>query len=234
MARIKHKIPPLNLMAELGPGVTEEIVRQETAKVAKQLFSEAKAQNQAVLGRVPSSTTTVDGRKGAKEETVKRRGKIEYEFDLVEQDVFDFIRDQLIKHSPVGAEADKRPGHPGLYRRSHVLFAGFDMVAPGEPIPVAEDYNFVSVVPYARKIEGIPANRPPLSNQAPQGVYQVVAELAQKKFRKVANIKFFLTSVDIGDIASWAATTRMETPSRRGASRTDWLTRNPAIRIKLK
>jgi hypothetical protein len=49
---------------------------------------------------------------------------------------------------------------------------------------MASRYEFVSTVPYARKIER------GLSPQAPDGVYQVVAVLAQKRFGNVARIRF--------------------------------------------
>jgi hypothetical protein len=54
---------------------------------------------------------------------------------------------------------------------------------------LAEEYTFINTVPYARKIER------GSSRQAPDGVYQAVANLARRKFTKLAKITFSYRTV---------------------------------------
>ena len=54
----------------------------------------------------------------------------------------------------------------------------------------AEEYVFINTQPYARKIEGTGGRR--MAPQAPDGVYQAVATLAQRRFGNIARITFSL------------------------------------------
>jgi hypothetical protein len=105
---------------------------------------------------------------------------IVYEFDLVEE-VFAYIDEQLRAHSPIGKGADK---HPGLYQRSHIFYADDVEADPLLPPPGVRVGTFVNAVPYSRKIEA------GQSDQQPDGVYEVVAALASRRFGNIAKVAF--------------------------------------------
>ena len=143
------------------------------ADFARSEIADAKAINRRALGYDPPVTIYVDGTRNAPLTSVKN--VIVAEFELVGQLVL-WIHGQLQMHSPV---------RTGRYKQSHALFADGRQVDPiGPEIPNAEEYVFVNLVPYARKIER------GSSPQAPDGVYQVVAHLAQQRFRGVGRITF--------------------------------------------
>lgn len=146
---------------------------------ARQFLAEADATNRQVLGRVPKSRTYVDGTEGAALEAVHPDGVIVREYDLV-FDVLQFIGDELRRVSPV---------RTGRYRASHTLFADGTEVPIGQVVPDAQEYVFLSSVPYARKIEG-QSGRSPESPQAPKGVYEVTALKASRLYSNLARIRF--------------------------------------------
>jgi hypothetical protein len=156
------------------------------AAFAAETIEEAKTQNKQVLGAVPPYEVYVDGREGAPLTSVQPDGVIRAEFELVNEALL-WIYQQLEKHSP---------RLTGQYASSHVLFADGTEVSVINP-PPAEEYVFVNTTPYARKIEGT-NKRPPLSPQAPDGVYQAVAKLA-RKFGNVAKISFSYRTVAGGE-----------------------------------
>jgi len=198
---------------------------KEIARFAREKLKEGQDTNRRVLGRVPTHETVVDGRHTTVLESVRPDGTIVFEFDLYE-DVFAWIGEQLVKHSPIGDASDKRPGHPGAYMASHVFVVDGEVVDPGKPMPPRWDKAvFLSTVPYARKIER------GLSDQAPYGVYEVVAALAQKRFGNIASIGFGFEAPMFGAIDAWASKTGMASPYRRGAKREEWLRRQPAVVI---
>jgi hypothetical protein len=137
--------------------ITDELLSpkarsQQFAGLAQQQLDQADSTNRQVLGRIPRSKTWVDGRQDAPLESVKPAGGIIVrEYDLV-IDALIFISEELKRESPIG-KADKRPGHPGLYKASHTLFADGTEVEIGTGIPEASQYVFLSAVPYARKVE---------------------------------------------------------------------------------
>jgi hypothetical protein len=152
-----------------------------------------------------------------------------FEFELV-QDLLRYIDEWLILASPVGRANDPRPGHPELYARSHRMFLDGDLAEVDAPPRPFSEAVFVSTVPYARKIER------GLSNQAPDGVYQVVATLAARRYSNYARIRFgYRTPHDFGAIAEWSRTTRLQSHAasrnRPGPQRQEWLQRQPAIII---
>ena len=153
------------------------------AAFARQSIEEAKQQNQSVLGRVPPYTVFVDGSKGAALESVRPNGVIVAEFQLID-DVLRFIGEQLVRNSP----------HlTGRYEHSHLLFADGSQVDPATPqTTLAREYVFVNTVPYARKIER------GMSPQAPNGVYEVAAAMARRKFGRFARISFGFRNVSGG------------------------------------
>ena len=85
---------------------------------------------------------------------------------------------------------------------------------------------FLNTQPYARKIEGYRGlggvvHRAPSSPQAPDGVYQAVATLAQRKFGNVAKITFSYRTAIGGEIIGGKAGDRSKL-------------RNPAIVVRLR
>ena len=186
------------------------------AAFAAETIEEAKAQNKQVLGVVPPHEIYVDGREGAPLASVKPDGTIRAEFQLVNE-ALAWISTQLQMHSPV------LTGH---YASSHELFAdGVDTENPNAA-PPAEEYVFLNTQPYARKIEGYRGlagvvHRAPSSPQAPDGVYQAVATLAQRRFGNVAKITFSYRTAIGGDIIGGKAGDRSKL-------------RNPAIIVRLR
>lgn len=170
---------------------------KQFAVIAASLIDDAKNINRRVLGREPTFTTYVNGRAGAPLESVGIKGVIFTEFELV-TDILNFIANMLEKFSPVGEPSDRRPGHPGLYKRSHTLFADnteIDLTTPAlvPQILAADEYVFVNTVRYARKLEH------GASTQALDGIYQAVANIARRRYSKVAKIEYNFRSIHGGE-----------------------------------
>jgi hypothetical protein len=215
---VKVKIDPIGSAFRVlfEDAVSPRARSKYLADFAGQKFAEAQRQNAQALGRVPPHETYVDGRRNAPLNSVRPDGTIIFEFELLEE-VFAWIGEQLIKHSPVRS---------GRYRSSHAFIVDSVVIDPGAPLPL--NFNeavFVNVQPYARKIER------GLSAQAPDGVFQVVAVLAASRFGNVAKIRFGYRTPLFGAINSWANKTTMASPSRRGQAREEWLRRQPAVVI---
>lgn len=178
MARLGAFSRDLGLLVDsaLSPDARKGLI----ADAARQALQEAQDQNKAALGVVPAHEQVVDRVKGAAFETVDPdKGVIFIEFALG-FDVFEYIGRLLVEHSPVLT---------GEYQDSHRLYADGVVVAAYDPAVRAEEWVFLSAVPYARMIES------GLSDQAPDGVYQAVAIMAAKRFGNVAAIKFTYRSV---------------------------------------
>jgi hypothetical protein len=191
----------LMMAQDLGPKARSAIL----AAFAAEAIEEAKQQNKQVLGVVPPYDVYVDGREGAPLASVKPDGVIRAEFELVNE-ALAWINTQLQIHSPVLT---------GRYAKSHELFAdGVDTENPNAA-PPAEEYVFINIQPYARKIE---SGR---SSQAPDGVYQAVATLAQRRFGNVAKITFSYRTAISGEIIGGRAGDRSSQ-------------RNPAIIVRLR
>jgi hypothetical protein len=226
MARYRPRFEALDRdIKVLFPDVFSDQARSKAlADHARVALADGQKQNQSILGRVPPHDTYVDGKHNAAIETVRPEGRIVFEFELLD-DVFAWIADMLVLNSPVGRGDDPRPGHPTLYASSHAFFADGQGVDPSKPVPPASEYVFVNVQPYARKIER------GLSMQAPSGVYEVVANLANRRFGNLVRIRFGYRTPAFGAIDEWARTTKMPSPYRRGEKREEWLRRQPAIII---
>ncbi|WP_299808726.1 hypothetical protein [Tardiphaga sp.] len=150
------------------------------ATAAREALAGAEKIDADALGYTPAHSTKVDGLVGADESKVRPNGTIEYGFNLL-PDVFGWIYDQLVANSPVGSGNDP---HIGQYKASHALFADGVQIDPHEKIPVADEYVFVNLTEYSRRIEDGD------SSQAVNGVYEAVATLADLKFGDMAAIKF--------------------------------------------
>ena len=171
-------------------GIGDKAQSAILATFALEKIEEAKAQNKQALGVVPPYKTYVDGREGAPLESVKPNGTIRVEFQLINE-ALAWIFEQLQRHSPVLT---------GRYANSHELFADGAQVDNPNAVPPAEEYVFLNTQPYARKIEG-DLSREPSSKQAPEGVYEAVATLAQQKFGKIGKIRFSYRTPIGGQIA---------------------------------
>jgi hypothetical protein len=216
---VKTKVEPVNrdieliLNEELSPQGRSDFL----ASFAADTIEDAKQINKRALGRVPPYTVSVDGKQGAPLNSVKPDGVIVVEFEIV-LEALGWINTQLQIHSPVRS---------GLFAKSHELFAdGRHVENPNNP-PPAEEYVFLNVQPYARKIER------GSSSQAPDGVYQAVATLAQK-FGNTAKISFsYRSAVGFESLSEWAGKTSLGRQIRNQVRRTDWLTRQPAIIVRI-
>lgn len=156
------------------------------AEFARDQLAQAQGINAQALGYVPPHTTLVDGQLGMDEDRVRPDGIIVYAFNLLPE-IFAWIADQLKAHAPVRS---------GRFRDSFQFYADGALVDPLGTVSPAKEYVFLSSVPYARKIEG-DASRPPESRQAPHGVFQAVAALADQRFGNQALIRFsFRTPLD--------------------------------------
>jgi hypothetical protein len=151
------------------------------ASFAREQLADAQDINKRALGSLPTHETFVNGQRSSNIDAVKPSGSVVYEFDLFSS-VFGFIDLLLIRNSPVGTPPKDR--HPGLYRRSHILLADGVEVDQRAALPDAREFVYLNTQPYARKIEK------GLSQQAPDGVYQVVAHLAARRFGNIAKITF--------------------------------------------
>jgi hypothetical protein len=192
------------------------------AEAAREALAEAQTANRAALGRDTPHEAHVDGRRGAPFESVNPdRGIIAIEFDI-SVDVFDFIGRLLVLHSPVLT---------GAYQDAHQLYADGVAVERYDAATRAEEWVFLNTQPYSRKIER------GLSNQAPDGVYQAVAELARKRFGNIAAVKFTYRSPILdyvaGEHGKGARKRMQKQPARRSAMAMERATRVPAISVRL-
>lgn len=203
---VQTRIEPID--RDIALMLSEELSPQGQSKVfaefAGEQIEDAKQTNRQILGRMPRYTVAVDGRAGAPLETVKPDGVISAEFELFD-DVLVWIADQLETHSPRLS---------GRYAKSHTIFADGVEVDVGAKIPDAQEFVFISTLPYARKIERGE------SSQAPDGVYQVVATLAQRRFGNIAKVTFSYRTALSGSLIGGRAGDRSSE-------------RNPAIIVRL-
>jgi hypothetical protein len=152
----------------LGVAARQKIL----ADFAKEQIDETQAKNSQILGHPAKYTISVDGRINAPIKSVQRTVVAEWSLLL---DALTWIADQLVTFSP------KKTAR---YSKSHILFADGQEVDAGQEVPEAQEYVFLNAQPYARKIER------GSSSQAPDGVYQVVAVLAARKFGNSAKVSF--------------------------------------------
>jgi hypothetical protein len=208
----------LLIRRDLSPQAQSEVL----AAFARETLGDAQEANQAALGHPSPHETFVDGLAGANEDSVRPNGTIVYEFDLI-LDLFAWIDDQLIQHSPVGSGSDP---HPGLYKRSHLFFADDVEADPLTPPPGAAQYVFVNEQPYARKLETADA------------VYETVAAMAQRRYGNIAKIAFGWRSLANGAVGAYAASPSAIASAsrhhREGKGAAEWLTRQPSIVITVR
>lgn len=169
---------------------------------AREQLAAAEEVNRKALGYVPPHTTLVDGAAGVSEDQVRPDGVIVYSFELLGE-IFTWISEQLRTFAPV---------RTGVFRDSFQFFADGVLVDPAGAVPPAREYVFLSPLPYARKIEG-GGGRPPISRQAPHGVFEAVAALAGKRFGNQALIRFSFRAPLGGGLISGKAGNDLRTPA---------------------
>ncbi|WP_020184834.1 hypothetical protein [Methylopila sp. 73B] len=188
---------------DLSPAARQRII----ADFARRKLAEGVDQNRRATGREVPYTQAVDGRLGARLESVNAdAGRILFMFDVAKNELFVWIAEQIVKHAPRGVITHDH----GRYADAFKLLAGGREMQPGEPLPKADEFVFLNAMPYARKIER------GLSKQAPDGVLQAVALLAKTRFKDVANITFGYRSYMGGPVSDWA---KLRRPSKTGYSR---------------
>lgn len=170
------------LQAWLGAPVRAAIL----ADAAKEILAQTDEENSAALGDAVAHRTLVDGSVTEAIERVRAEGTIVRSYDLLPA-VLIQIGEWLWQHSPVRS---------GRYQRSHQLLADGSPVVEvtdGWSLPALspdiQEFTFVSLVSYAPLIEPHDGG-PGESRQAPDGVYQVIAALAQDAFGALASISF--------------------------------------------
>lgn len=203
---LKTRVEPIDrdidlmLSEELSPKAQS----QQFAQFAGAQIEDAKQTNRQILARLPRYTVSVDGRQGAPLESVKPDGYVIAEFELF-NDVLTWIADQLDRVSP---------RKTGRFRKNNTLFADGIETQVGAVLPDASEFVFINTTPYARKIER------GASSQAPDGVFQVVATLAQRRFGNIAKISFTYRTAIAGAFVGG-----------REGNKSDL--RNPAILVKV-
>jgi hypothetical protein len=219
--RIQTKVEPIDRDIELifAQDLSPQARSTKLAAFARESLAQAEQQNERVLGHVPPHETFVDGSPGRPIDAVAPDGAVVFEFELL-TDLFAWVHEQLITHSPVLS---------GHYSQSHRFYADGAEVNIDEQAPQANEYVFVNVQPYARKIER------GQSPSAPEGVYEAVATLARQRFGNVARIRFEYR-VPVGGstpLDAWANRTRQGRRQRKQRS-SEWSRRQPAIVITVK
>lgn len=219
---LSSKLDPFDLTRDVlvAAGLTPAGQARIFQQAARDELAKGQDRNRSALGYVPPHSTTVDQSRGATIESAKADSTIVFEFQLIET-ALSVIGEMLVRHSPVRS---------GRFQDSWMLFADGVAVEPGKVPAAADEYVFLSSMPYARKIER------GLSPQAPEGVADVVATLAKRRWGNIANIRFSFRAFPAGAVGRWAQrpSARHLAQRVRGgsqASHTDWLVRQPAVVI---
>lgn len=194
-----------DIQVALSPLMSPEERGIVAADFARVKLGEAQQINRRAMGTVPPHETFVDGQKDAPLESVK--SIIVFQFKATDE-VASWIREQLDRRAPVLT---------GRYKRSFIELADDVEVPMGTTIVGAKRYVFVNTQLYARKIER------GQSRQAPNGVFQAVASLAQARFGRTVKVKF-----------TYITLTSMVDQSLRGSARrkADREARSPAISVE--
>lgn len=227
--------------------IVETIISRDLSPRARQLmaadFARARLaegidQNRQATGRLVPFVQVVDGRQGAALESVNPdSGRIIFKFDVAREQIFAFIAEQLVKHAP---------RLTGRFADSFKLFAGGREIAPGAALPKADEYVFLSPLPYARRLERGWSDQAP----SPPGIFQAVAALAKQRYGDVAAINFSFRSfqefgladyvprgrrsaVLRGERGRFAKGSAVRVDERADEARRERATRTPAIIVRL-
>jgi hypothetical protein len=176
---VRTRIEPIDrdIAAIIGTDLSPKARSAALAAFGRQELAKAEQQNARALGAVPDHDRFVDGREGAPLETVRPDGTILFEFHLL-GDLFEWIEAQLILNAPVRS---------GRFARSFVFFAD-GVEADPTRAPPASEWVFINTTEYARKIER------GSSSQAPDGLFEAIAGLANRRFGNLARVRFSFRS----------------------------------------
>jgi hypothetical protein len=214
VVRVRIKPVNLDIRVAFNGMLSPEHRSKILAQYAQEKLAEADQRNESAVGYVPEHDTFVDGVADAPLERVKPDGVIVFNFHLLGE-AFRWIADELEAHSPVKS---------GRYEKSHVFYADGEEADPAAA-PPASEYVFLNLQPYARKIEQGE------SPEAPEGVYEGVATMAQGRFGNIAKISFQYRTPASGAVTEWASGRRNR---RRSAKQYATDTRQPAIVVTVR
>ena len=171
----------------------EKEIGKRFAAFAQANIETAARQNEAALGHPTPYETAVDGVLGKPLAATKNTAITQFELG---SDVVQWTWDAVKKASPV---------RKGRFKASQLLLAdGVPIASPAEAPPNTMEFLIISTVPYARKIEGAGA-RKPQSAQAPNGVYEVTAAMAMRRYGNVAKIGFTYRELGpVSEMDAWA------------------------------
>jgi hypothetical protein len=191
---IKVKLEPLSQDIKLfvNEMLSPQAQSKAIAEFARGEIDAADRVNASALGRAPKKTVTVDGSRNAPLESVKPTGVIIAEWDLF-VGVFSEVHALLVQRSPKVS---------GAYIRGHKLFADGTEIGITNNPPPANEYAFVNIVPYARKIEiGKTQAGRDFVIQVPNRIYERTAQDARSRFGNIAKVSFSYRSVTGGSRA---------------------------------
>lgn len=197
--------------------------QQQVAAFASAEIAKADEHNRLILGRVPPRTVTVDGAQGAALTSVRPNGGVIIaEWELV-ADLLRWIADTLI---------DRSPRLKGDYIAGHTLFADGVEVPLGSEIPHADEYVFLNLVPYHRKIEiGKTKSGRAFVIQVPNLIYERTGRDAKAKFGNMAQIRYTYRAFDEGAIMRYRPVRSRKDRDYAARERSN---RVPAIVVKLR
>ncbi|MGJ0505607.1 MAG: hypothetical protein ACR652_00445 [Methylocystis sp.] len=188
------------------------------ADMAGRSIAEIDKGNDAALGRDVHYRTFVDGRETANLRSAKDTSAIVARWDLT-PGVISYID---------GLLANSGPTKTGAYRNSRVIYADGVEIDDPQKAAGAREVLFMSLVPYARKIER------GKKGYAPGHVYEAVAAMAKARFGNLAMIKFTYAEPEgrAPALDHWAATSQTAARQRKTKGR-DNPRRQPAILVYL-
>jgi hypothetical protein len=221
---ITTKLQPLSRELELA--VRADLAPQERSKLIAQVAREDIAiidrENDQAVGTDVAFDTFVDGSRGKALESVNPdQGTIAAVWRLQS----DLIEGNLESVAPAFSGSDR------TLSRLACAVRRWCCGRSGESADTAaNEWVFISTVPYARKIER------GQSSKAADGVYESVAAIARQRFGNLAQISFAFRSLSgsASDLGKWASQTRSGGRIRNEARRSDWLQRQPAIVIRMR
>lgn len=208
--------------AAVAQALSPEKRRVIVVAAARETMQKAEAAYRAETGRPPEHDTVVDGRDHASLDQLNPdRGEVVFRFGRATE-ALAWIYDQIVTHSP---------RLTGRYAASHILLADGQQVNPKNP-PAADRYVFMSLAPYAKKIEEGE------SSSTPSGVYQAVAVLAARQFGNSVSVGFGYESPLIDYIAGahgrGARAALRQQPVRVAGMKLERATRVPVITVTLR
>ncbi|KNY21653.1 hypothetical protein [Methylobacterium sp. ARG-1] len=211
-----------SVRAAVAQALSPEKRRLIVTAAAREAAQRAEAAYRAETGLPPGHDTVVDGRAHASLDRLNPdRGEVVFRFARVTE-ALAWIYDQIVTHSP---------RLTGRFAASHILLADGQRVDPKNP-PAAARYVFMSLAPYAKKIEE------GQSSSAPTGVYQAVAVLGERRFGNSVSVGFGYESPLVDYIAGahgrGARALLRQQPVRVAGMKLERSTRVPIITVTLR